>query len=122
MIGAHYLNSDELRDLATEPEFVDAVRTAYREHGEGAPTHPRITLKRESPAGLLNSYMAILPETGVMGGYMYSAGFSDADARFVTPIFDAETGQPLAVVDGAYVNTHKTGAAGAVGNRRARAR
>jgi alanine dehydrogenase len=46
---------------------------------------------------------------------MYTAGFADADARFVTPIFDAETGQPLAVVDGAYVNTYKTGAAGAVG-------
>lgn len=115
MLGAHYLGSDDIRGLATEPEFVDAVRTAYREHGEGAPTHPRITLETEDPAGVLNSYMAILPETGVMGGYMYSAGFADADARFVTPIFDAETGQPLAVVDGAYVNTHKTGAAGAVG-------
>lgn len=115
MLGAHYLSSDDIRGLATEPEFVDAVRTAYREHGEGAPTHPRITLESDDPAGVLNSYMAILPETGVMGGYMYSAGFADADARFVTPIFDAETGQPLAVVDGAYVNTHKTGAAGAVG-------
>lgn len=46
---------------------------------------------------------------------MYSPGFADADARFVTPIFDAETGRPLAVVDGSYVNTYKTGAAGAVG-------
>lgn len=115
MIGARFLSSDDLRDLATDGEFVDAVRTAYREHGEGAPTHPRITLEADDPVGVLNSYMAILPETGVMGGYMYTAGFADADARFVTPIFDAETGQPLAVVDGAYVNTFKTGAAGAVG-------
>jgi len=115
MLGARYLSSDDIRGLATESEFVDVVRAAYREHGEGAPTHPRITLETEDPAGVLNSYMAILPETGVMGGYMYTAGFSDADARFVTPIFDAETGRPLAVVDGAYVNTHKTGAAGAVG-------
>jgi len=115
MIGARYLSSDDIRGLASEAEFVDAVRTAYREHGEGAPTHPRITLSSDDPEGVLNSYMAILPETGVMGGYMYSAGFSDADARFVTPIFDAESGRPLAVVDGSYVNTHKTGAAGAVG-------
>jgi alanine dehydrogenase len=115
MIGAHYLSSDDIRGLATEAEFVDAVRDAYREHGEGAPTHPRITLESDDPAGVLNSYMAILPETGVMGGYMYTAGFGDADARFVTPIFDAESGAPLAVVDGSYVNTHKTGAAGAVG-------
>lgn len=115
MIGARFLGSDDLRDLASDAEFVDAVRTAYREHGEGAPTHPRITLKADDPVGVLNSYMAILSETGVMGGYMYTAGFADADARFVTPIFDAETGRPLAVVDGAYVNTYKTGAAGAVG-------
>lgn len=115
MIGARYLSSDDIRGLGTESEFVDAVKRAYREHGEGAPTHPRITLTTDDPAGVLNSYMAILPETGVMGGYMYTAGFGDADARFVTPIFDAETGRPLAVVDGSYVNTHKTGAAGAVG-------
>ncbi len=115
MIGAHYLSSADIRGLATEAEFVDAVTTAYREHGEGAPTHPRITLESDDPQGVLNSYMAILPETGVMGGYMYTAGFADADARFVTPVFDAESGAPLAVVDGSYVNTHKTGAAGAVG-------
>jgi alanine dehydrogenase len=30
-------------------------------------------------------------------------------------VFDVDTGRPLAVVDGAYMNTYKTGAAGAVG-------
>jgi alanine dehydrogenase len=115
MIGAQYLSSDDVSDLATQAEFVDAVREAYRERGEGAPTHPRMTLQTDEPAGMLNSYMAILPDTGVMGGYMYSAGFSDSDARFVTPVFDLDTGRPLAVVDGAYMNTYKTGAAGAVG-------
>ena len=115
MLGATYLSSDDLDGLATQAAFVDAVREAYRQRGEGAPTHPRITLRSDSPKGVLNSYMAILPETGVMGGYMYTAGFADGDARFVSPVFDAETGRPLAVVDGAYMNTYKTGAAGAVG-------
>lgn len=114
VIGAYYLGNDDIRGLATEAEFIDAVRKAYHEHGEGAPTHPRMTLTSDDPAGVINSYMAVLPETGVMGGYMYTAGFADADARFVTPIFDTESGAPLAVVDGSYVNTHKTGAAGAV--------
>ena len=115
MLGARYLSSDDIAGLATQAEFVDAVRQAYRERGEGAPTHPRVTLETDDPAGLLNSYMAILPETGVMGGYMYSAGFADGNARFATPLFDAETGRPLAVVDGAGMNTYKTGAVGAVG-------
>jgi alanine dehydrogenase len=50
-----------------------------------------------------------------MGGYTYSAGFGASDAWFLTPIFDAETGEPLAVLDGAWMNPLKTGAAGAVG-------
>jgi alanine dehydrogenase len=115
MIGAIYLSSDELDGLADQAAFVDAVREAYRQRGEGAPTKPRITLRSDNPAGMLNGYMAILPDTGVMGGYVYSAGFKDADARFVTPVFDAESGKPLAVIDGAYMNTYKTGAIGAVG-------
>ena len=115
MIGARYFNSEDVSGLATQAEFVDAVRDAYRQRGNGAPTHSRITLESDDPAGLLNSYMAILPDTGVMGGYMYSAGFEDGDARFMTPVFDANSGEPLAVVDGAYMNTYKTGAAGAVG-------
>lgn len=115
MIGAMYLSSEDVADLATQAAFVDAVRGAYRERGEGASTHPRMTLRSDNPTGLLNSYMAILPETGVMGGYMYSAGFADGDARLVAPVFDAASGKPLAVVDGAWMNTYKTGAAGAVG-------
>jgi len=46
---------------------------------------------------------------------MYSAGFGERDAWFVTPLFDAESGEPRAIVDGARMNPFKTGAAGAVG-------
>lgn len=115
MIGARYLSSEDLEGLASQEEFVEAVRSAYRERGMGAPTKPRRTIEIDEPPGKLNSYTAILPDTGVMGGYMYSAGFEDADARFVTPLFDSTSGKPLAVVDGAYMNTYKTGAVGAVG-------
>jgi alanine dehydrogenase len=50
-----------------------------------------------------------------MGGYTYAAGFGGRDAWFVTPLFDAERGEPLAVLDGAWMNPYKTGAAGATG-------
>jgi alanine dehydrogenase len=50
-----------------------------------------------------------------MGGYTYAAGFAGADAHFVLPLFDAGSGDPLAVLDGASMNPHKTGATGAVG-------
>lgn len=110
-----FLRSDELTGLATPGEFVDAVRKGYRERGHGAPAEPRTRLDSRDPPGFLTAYSAILPETGAMGGYMYSAGFGSRDAHFVLPLFDADSGEILAVLDGASLNPYKTGAAGAVG-------
>ena len=110
-----FLRSDEVDGLATPAEFVDAVREGYRQRGEGAAAEPRTKLGNADPPGMLTTYAAVLPETGAMGGYMYSAGFGARDAWFTTPLFDAESGEPLAVVDGASMNPYKTGAAGAVG-------
>jgi len=110
-----YLSGTELDGLARLPELVDSVREGYRQRGEGAPAKPRTALTNDDPAGLLTGYLAVLPETGAMGGYAYSAGFGASDAWFFTPIFDADSGEPLAVLDGAWMNPLKTGAAGAVG-------
>ena len=112
---ALFLSSDDVSGLADPGEFVDAVREGYRQRGEGASAKPRTTLRNADPPGMLFSYAAVLPDTGAMGGYMYSAGFAERDAWFATPLFDAESGEPLAVVDGASMNPFKTGAAGAVG-------
>ena len=109
-----FLSSDEYADLLEVPEIVDAVREGYRQRGEGAPARPRTRLLNDDPPGMLTGYTAILPETGAMGGYMYAAGFGAGDAWFVTPVFDAESGEPLAIVDGARMNPFKTGATGAV--------
>ncbi len=115
MTATRFIHSDDVLHLATPAEYVDAVRTAYRERGEGAPAEPRTLLAGDNPPGALTTYVAILPETGVMGGYTYAAGFGKRDAHFVLPLFDAETGDPLALFDGASMNPFKTGAAGAVG-------
>jgi alanine dehydrogenase len=112
---ALFLTSDDVRGLATIEEYVEAVREGYRERGEGAPARPRTRLTGGDPPGMLTGYTAILPETGAMGGYMYTGGFGSGDAHFVLPLFDADTGAPLAVFDGASLNPFKTGATGAVG-------
>lgn len=110
-----FLTSEETRGLATMREYVDAVRSGYREIGGGAPAEPRQKLPNGDPPGFLTSYLAILPETGAMGGYTYAAGFGDVDAHFFLPLFDAESGAPIALIDGAAMNPYKTGAVGGVG-------
>jgi alanine dehydrogenase len=111
---ALFLRSDELDDLLDVGDVVDAVREGYRQRGEGAPARPRTRLFDDDPAGMLTGYTAILPETGAMGGYMYAAGFGAGDAWFALPLFDADSGEPLALLDGSGMNPFKTGAAGAV--------
>lgn len=114
MATVRYLSSDDVRELATPADFVSAVKDGYRQRGDGAPAVPRTTLTRDDPWGMLTTYTAILPESEVMGGYMYGAGFGESDSRFVTPLFDAQSGELLAIIDGAWMNPFKTGAAGAV--------
>jgi alanine dehydrogenase len=110
-----FLDHEDVAGIAAPADFVTAVRAAYRQRGEGAPAEPRTALEAESPPGLFTTYAAVLPETGVMGGYMYSAGFGAEDAWFVAPLFDADSGELLALLDGASMNPLKTGATGAVG-------
>ena len=107
-----FLRSEEVAGLATPAEYVEAVREGYRQQG---PAEPRTKLVGGDPSGMLTGYLAILPETGAMGGYQYAAGFGDGDVHFLLPIFDADTGRPLALLDGASMNPFKTGATGAVG-------
>jgi len=109
------LTSEEVSGLASVEEYVETVRYAYRERGEGAPAEPRTKLTPDHVGGMMTGYLSVLPDRGAMGGYMYSAGFGAEDAWFVTPLFDSDSGQLLALVDGASMNPFKTGAAGAVG-------
>ncbi len=115
MTEVRFLTSEDVNGLATPAEYVDAVREGYRDRGEGAPAEPRTKLVNADPPGILTGYMAVLPGMGAMGGYTYAAGFADRDAHFFLQLFDADSGKPLALFDGASLNPYKTGAAGAVG-------
>lgn len=112
---ALFLSAEEIDGIAEPEEYVAAVREAYEQRGRGGATRPRTVIRNEEPLGRVNSYTAILPEQGVAGGYMYTSGFSPNGAWFVTPLFDAETGEPLALIDGEPLGARKTGAVGAVG-------
>lgn len=115
MTDVLYLSGSEQADLAEPADYVEVVRDGYRERGLGAPAEPRTLLPSPGEPGMMTTYIAILPEAGYMGGYMYAAGFAAADAWFVTPLFDAKRGELIAMLDGARMNPYKTGATGAVG-------
>ena len=114
MTDVLFLGSDELADLATPTEYVESVRAGYESHGNDGSAEPRTKLTSEDPPGMHTGYLAVLPEVGAMGGYTYAAGFGDADAHFVLPLFEADSGRLVALLDGASMNPFKTGAAGAV--------
>ena len=107
---ALYLSGSDLQDLATPAEYVDAVRDGFTYRGDGAPATPPSRITGED--ALITSYTAIFPEWNVMGGYMYAVG---NDVWYTTPLFDAETGELLAILDGAIWNPYKTGAVAAAG-------
>jgi len=109
-----FLTSDELSGLGTPAEYVEWVRDGYESHGNDGTAEPRTKLVSADPPGICTGYLAVLPEVGGMGGYTYAAGFGDVDAHFALPLFDAESGRMLAMLDGASMNPFKTGAAGAV--------
>ena len=119
MTEAVYLTGPDVAELADQldmADYVDVVRDGYCQRGEGAQAKPRTTLNpADGPWGMLTSYMAILPETGAMGGYMYDVGFGADDGWLTTSLWDAESGEFLGHLDGNAWNPNKTGATGAVG-------
>lgn len=115
MTDVLFLRSDELSTLSTTAEYVEAVRAGYESHGNRGSAKPRTKLVNGDPPGMCTGYLAILPEVGGMGGYTYAAGFGDVDVHFALPLFDAESGRMVALLDGSSMNPFKTGATGAVG-------
>lgn len=113
MTETRFLTSEQTTGLASLEEYIDIVRDGFRQHGDGAPTVPKENLWHGSPEGRLAYYGAVLPESG-SGALVHTSGFESDDTWFVTPLFDAKTGEPLALIDGAAMNPLKTGAAGGV--------
>jgi alanine dehydrogenase len=115
MTDVRFLKSEELSGLATPAEYVEWVREGYESHGNDGSAAPRTKLVSEDPPGMCTGYLAVLPSVGGMGGYTYAAGFGEGDVHFALPLFDADSGRMVALLDGASMNPFKTGAAGAVG-------
>lgn len=109
-----FYTSEDVRGVVEPEEAVGAVREAYVELAGSGLAQPRTKLAPRG--GVFTGYFAHLPRAGYSGAYVYTGGFESRDAWFLLALYDAETGEPAAVVDGASLNPLKTGAVGAVGS------
>jgi len=109
MTEALYLSGRDLAGLAEPEEFVEAVRDGFKYRGEGAPAMAPARIKGENTT--TTTYTVEFAEWGIKGGYMYSVG---EDVWYTTPLFDTDTGEIVAILDGAVWNPYKTAGVGAI--------
>ena len=106
------LTEADVRALLTMPLALEAVETSFRRLGDGAALcHPRRRLL--IPGLTILNYMAASDATG---GYLGLKIYSIARgvARFVVPLFRAETGEMVALIEADYLGQMRTGAASGV--------
>jgi ornithine cyclodeaminase/alanine dehydrogenase-like protein (mu-crystallin family) len=115
------LDAEGVRRAAPMPQLLDAVEAAYRDVSTGrdrSPIRSRIPMGggdlvlmpgvREGGAGASVKLVTVMPGNAARGLPTIHA---------VVAWFDAATGEPLALLDGATVTAMRTGAASGVGSR-----
>lgn len=101
---------------------ISAVEQAYTEFSQGLTVLPPIVslpiLDKNAETDVKTAYIPGCDRIGVK----VASGFYDNEKKFGIPswpslmtLYDGSTGFPLAVMDGGYLTTVRTGAAGAVG-------
>ena len=124
MTTAHalpFLDGDRIRGAVPMAELLDAVEAAYRDVAAGrdrSPLRSHVELSdgalllmpgvREGGAGASVKLVTVMPRNA-------ERGLPTIQALVVW--FDAATGRPLALLDGAAVTAMRTGAASGVGSR-----
>jgi len=109
------LTEADVRSILTMEMALELVETSFRRLGEGtAVCHPRRRL--HIPGKTIVNYMAASDAAGgYLGLKIYS--ISRGAARFVIPLFRAETGEMVALIEADYLGQMRTGAASGVATR-----
>jgi ornithine cyclodeaminase/alanine dehydrogenase-like protein (mu-crystallin family) len=115
------IDADQVRAAAPMPQLLDAVEAAYRDVAAGrdrSPIRSRIPMGtgdlllmpglRDGGAGASVKLVSVMPNNAVRGLPTIHA---------VVAWFDAESGEPLAILDGPMLTAMRTGAASGVSTR-----
>jgi alanine dehydrogenase len=102
----------DVRTTLTMPLVLEAVETSFRRLGDGAAvSHSRRRL--HIPGKTILNYMAAADAaSGYLGLKIYS--ISRGVARFMVPLFRAETGELVALIEADYLGQMRTGAASGI--------
>jgi alanine dehydrogenase len=109
------LMESDVKAILTMPLALEAVETSFRRVAEGTGIfRPRQRLRM---AG--RGYMNFMAATDSAGGYMglkiYTV--SPSGVRFVVPLFNARSGEMVALIEADYLGQMRTGAASGVATR-----
>ena len=109
------LTEADVRAILTIPLALELVEASFDRLGEGgAVSHSRRRL--QIPGKTILNYMAASDATGgYLGLKIYS--IARGAARFVVPLFRAETGELVALIEADYLGQMRTGAASGVATR-----
>jgi alanine dehydrogenase len=109
------LSEADVKSLLTMPMALEAVETSFRRLADGtAILQPRRRL--HVPGKSYLHYMAAADATtGYMGQKMYTS--SRGGLRFLVPLFHADSGDLLALIEADYLGQLRTGAATGVATR-----
>src|SRR5205814_2478238 len=117
------LSGADVERLLDLPACIGAVEDAFRRRGQGAPT-PSGVLGVHVPGGGFHVKAAALARSRPYFAAKINANFPDNPARRGLPtiqgvlgLFDAEHGEPLAVMDSIAITTLRTAAATAAAAR-----
>ena len=112
---ALYLTESDVRSLLTMPLAIELVETSFRRLAGGAATnHSRQRLL--VPGKTVLNYMAASDaESGYLGLKIYS--IAKGSARFIVPLFSADSGDLVALIEADYLGQARTGAASGVATK-----
>lgn len=107
------LREDDVRQLITVPEAIDVLDAAFRDWAGGrAENQPR---RRVAGGVVLATMSAALPTRGLVGLKAYTA--HPRGATFWVQLFDAGSGELVAIVHGDHLGRLRTGAASGLATR-----
>lgn len=109
------LSEADVQSLLTMPLVIEAVEDAFRRLADGsAQFHPRQRLHLPG-----NSYLHYMAAADGTGGYMGMKIYTSSreGLRFLVPLFQAKTGELLALIEASYLGQMRTGAASGVATK-----